>query len=160
MTKYCRQRTFITWWKQDKTQRKWWSCDENYNQIYNAILLTNKNGTNCGLQNKNSAKVSLHVHWPKWDRMKCNTINSSRYYYYYFAIFLFPESQFRCCIRLHSADAGDITSSIPTRAALFRRCRCGGLMLTTTPDTKISLTQRKGPMAGQLGFSVSPVSPR
>ena len=55
MSKYCRQRTFITWRKWDETQRKWWSCDENYNQIYNAILLMNENGTKCGLQNKTSS---------------------------------------------------------------------------------------------------------
>ena len=60
MTKYRHQQTFITRRKRDETQRKWWSCDENYNQIYNPMLLTNKNGTKCGLQNKNSAKVSLH----------------------------------------------------------------------------------------------------
>ena len=59
MTKYRRQRTFITRRKRDETQHKWWSCDENYNQIYNAILLMNKNGTKCGLQKKTSTKVSL-----------------------------------------------------------------------------------------------------
>ena len=153
MTKYCRQRTFITWWKQDKTQRKWWSCDENYNQIYNAILLTNKNGTKCGLQNKNSAKVSLHFRWPKRDETKCNNVISS-HYYYYFAIFLFPESHFRCCIRSHCTDAGNIASSIPSRAALLRRCSCGGLTLMITQDTELSLAQRKRLMASQLGFGV------
>ena len=120
MTKYCRQRTFITWRKRDERERKWWSCDKNYNQMYDAILLMNKNGTKCGLQNKNSAKVSLHFRWPKWDETKCNNVISS-HYYYYFAIFLFPESQFRCCIRSHCADAGDVSSSVPTCAPLLRR---------------------------------------
>ena len=54
-------------------QQKWWSCDENYNQMYNAILLTNENGTKCGLQNKDSAKISLQA-------------------IIIFEIFLFPES--------------------------------------------------------------------
>ncbi len=31
MTKYRRQRTFITWRKRDETQRKCWSCDDDYN---------------------------------------------------------------------------------------------------------------------------------
>ncbi len=31
MTKYRRQRTFITWRKRDETQRKWWSCDDDDN---------------------------------------------------------------------------------------------------------------------------------
>ena len=42
-----------------ETQRKWWSRDENYNQIYNATLLTNKNGTKCGLQDKTLLKYLL-----------------------------------------------------------------------------------------------------
>ena len=160
MTKYHRQRTFITWRKGDETQRKWWSCDENYNQIYNAILLTNKNGTKYGLQNKNSAKVSLHFRWPKRDdvMMKCNNIILSRYYYY-FAVFLFPESQFRCCIRSLCTDAGDVSSSVPTHAALLRRCSCGGLTLTIMQDTEWSLAQRKGPMAASQCSVFPPVSP-
>ena len=39
-----------------ETQRKWWSRDKNYYQIYNATLLTNKNGTKCGLQDKTLLK--------------------------------------------------------------------------------------------------------
>ncbi len=31
MTKYRRQQTFITWRKRDETQRKCWSCDDDYN---------------------------------------------------------------------------------------------------------------------------------
>ncbi len=31
MTKYRHQRTFITWWKRDETQRKCWSCDDDDN---------------------------------------------------------------------------------------------------------------------------------
>lgn len=37
----------------DETKRKCWSCDEDYEEIYNGTLLTNKDGTKCGLQNKN-----------------------------------------------------------------------------------------------------------
>ncbi len=41
MTKYRRQRTFITWRKRDETQRKCWSCDDemfNYNRLSLNIL--------------------------------------------------------------------------------------------------------------------------
>ncbi len=46
--------------------------------MYNAILLTNKNETKCGLQNKNYAKMSLHFRWPKRDETKCYNVISSR----------------------------------------------------------------------------------
>ncbi len=41
-------------------------------------MLTNKNETKCGLQNKNYAKMSLHFRWPKRDEMKCYNVISSR----------------------------------------------------------------------------------
>ncbi len=44
--------------------------------MYNAILLTNKNETKCGLHNKNYAKMSLHL--PKRDETKCYNVISSR----------------------------------------------------------------------------------
>ena len=69
----------------------------------------NKNGTKCGLQNKHSAKISLHFHWPKQDKMIYYNIISSSCI---FAIFLLG------CIRSHCADAGGVTSSIPTRAII------------------------------------------
>ncbi len=46
--------------------------------MYNAISLTNKNETKCGLQNKNYAKMSLHFRWPKRDETKCYNVISSR----------------------------------------------------------------------------------
>ncbi len=46
--------------------------------MYNAILLTNKNVTKCGLQNKNYAKMSLHFRWPKRDETKCYKVILSR----------------------------------------------------------------------------------
>ena len=58
---------------------------------------------------------------------------------------VFPESQFSGSIRSHCADAGDVTSSIPTHTALFRWCSCSGLRLTTIQDTKWL-------MAGHPGF--------
>ncbi len=103
--------------------------------MYNAILLTNKNDTKCGLQNKNYAKMSLHFRWPKRDEMKCYNFISSRYYYYY-SVFLFPVFHFRGCIWSHCA-----LPQAPL-AALFRRQQ----------QTKLCLTQRKGQMASQAGF--------
>ncbi len=47
--------------------------------MYNAISLTNKNETKCGLQNKNYAKMSLHFRWPKRDETKCYNVISSRF---------------------------------------------------------------------------------
>ncbi len=56
--------------------------------MYNAISLTNKNETKCGLQNKNYAKMSLHFRWPKQDETKCYNVISSRFV-------AFPVSHFR-----------------------------------------------------------------
>ncbi len=47
--------------------------------MYNAISLTNKNETKCGLQNKNYAKMSLHFHRPKRDETKCYNVILSRF---------------------------------------------------------------------------------
>ncbi len=47
--------------------------------MYNAISLTNKNETKCGLQNKNYAKMSLHFRWPKRDETKYYNVISSRF---------------------------------------------------------------------------------
>ncbi len=43
------------------------------------VVLTNKNETKCGLQNKNYAKMSLHFRWPKRDETKCYNFISSRF---------------------------------------------------------------------------------
>ncbi len=56
--------------------------------MYNAISLTNNNETKCGLQNKNYAKMSLHIRWPKRDETKCYNVISSRFV-------AFPVSHFR-----------------------------------------------------------------
>ncbi len=65
--------------------------------MYNAISLTNKNETKCGLQNKNYAKC-LFI-FVDQNEMKRNVITLFRLalsrYYYYFAVFLFPVSLFR-----------------------------------------------------------------
>ena len=46
-------------------------------EMYNAILLTNKNETKCGLQNINYTKMFLYFHWPKRDKTKCHNVISS-----------------------------------------------------------------------------------
>ncbi len=64
--------------------------------MYNAILLTNKNDTKCGLQNKNYAKMSLHFRWPKRDEMKCYNFISSRLVALLLLLLLFSIFCFPC----------------------------------------------------------------
>ncbi len=138
--------------------------------MYNAISLTNKNETKCGLQNKNYAKMSLHFRWPKRDETKCYNVISSRLV----ALLLFCSISVSCDLTLLQGLSGlpgfrNKTRPIATQnyspiafrggkprtwqqsaqtqatslpqaplAALFRRRQ----------QTKLSMTQRKGPMAG------------
>ena len=45
--------------------------------MYDALSLTNKNETKCGLQNKNYAKMSPHFCWPKRDETKCYNVTTN-----------------------------------------------------------------------------------
>ena len=57
--------TFITWRKRDETQRKWWSRDENYNQIYNATLYMQMQLRWLNINNKTQSEV-WHKERDRW----------------------------------------------------------------------------------------------